>query len=465
MKSPHNQRPDDEAREATEEFIAKYARNAEHAAKPAAEGRARSRRGQGRDGRAVAAAHVGGHYAFGAGARALRDRPGHAVRLGGRQRGQRLRRARLRASSRAAGTASLVVAPSHSPTLVRDVAPRGPRRRRCSTRRTAACACSASARCCRSARPRRRAPSLPVDVARTIEELLDERRLDFVHVHEPFAPSVPARALRHSRALNVGSFHAPTERLLSTQVARRFVELFFGRLDARTAASADHARADAALLPGAVRARAPGHGRRRRRTRARRAAARSPSSPTRSAAALAAVPARAAPAAARPRRGGRRVIAAESAHAAAAAPRPARARALPRRGDQSDVLAHADVVVFASDRRRTPRPALLLRAVGAGSGSGRGPRCRSTRSCSSDGERGLLFEPGDVEIARAPSSPACSSDARPARALRARRGARPRPWDAVADEIEALYARVWPPAATTGAANGALRQRGSSAGR
>ena len=60
--------------------------------------------------------------------------------------------------------------------------------------------------------------------------------LDFVHVHEPFAPSTSSVALRHSRALNVGSFHAPTERVLSTQVARRFVELFFGRLDARTAA-------------------------------------------------------------------------------------------------------------------------------------------------------------------------------------------------------------------------------------
>jgi len=33
----------------------------------------------------------------------------------------------------------------------------------------------------------------------------------------------------------VGSFHSPTERHLSTLVARRFVESFFGRLDARTA--------------------------------------------------------------------------------------------------------------------------------------------------------------------------------------------------------------------------------------
>ncbi|MBJ7348947.1 MAG: PHP domain-containing protein, partial [Thermoleophilaceae bacterium] len=52
--------------------------------------------------------------------------------------------------------------------------------------------------------------------------------------HEPFGPSAASAALRHSRALNVGTFHQTTERVLSTQVARRFVELFFGRLDART---------------------------------------------------------------------------------------------------------------------------------------------------------------------------------------------------------------------------------------
>src|SRR6185437_13717652 len=77
--------------------------------------------------------------------------------------------------------------------------------------------------------------ALPLDASRAIDRLLDAAPLDIVHVHEPFAPSAAAAALRHSRALNVGSFHSPTERVLSTQVARRFVELFFGRLDARTA--------------------------------------------------------------------------------------------------------------------------------------------------------------------------------------------------------------------------------------
>jgi predicted metal-dependent phosphoesterase TrpH len=92
-----------------------------------------------------------------------------------------------------------------------------------------------TARQTRTPPTRRRAPALPIDVARTIEELLSTVPLDFVHVHEPFAPSTANAALRHSRSLNVGSFHAPTERLLSTLVARRFVETFFGRLDARTA--------------------------------------------------------------------------------------------------------------------------------------------------------------------------------------------------------------------------------------
>ena len=78
-------------------------------------------------------------------------------------------------------------------------------------------------------------PAPPLDVARTLDDVLGRAPFDFVHVHEPFAPSTASLALRHSRALNIGTFHAPAERVISTQVARRFVERFFGRLDARTA--------------------------------------------------------------------------------------------------------------------------------------------------------------------------------------------------------------------------------------
>src|ERR671923_2026901 len=82
--------------------------------------------------------------------------------------------------------------------------------------------------------PRPPAAPLPIDLGRPLEELLGGVALDVVHVHDPFAPSAGSVALRHSRSLNVGSFHEPTERVLSTQVARPLVEIFFGRLDART---------------------------------------------------------------------------------------------------------------------------------------------------------------------------------------------------------------------------------------
>ena len=106
-----------------------------------------------------------------------------------------------------------------------------------------------------SSRPTR---ALPIDVARTIEELLGAVALDFVHVHEPFAPSAANAALRHSRALNVGSFHAPTERLLSTILGRRFVTTFFGRLDARTASFPETAQLMERHFPAGYRLVAPG---------------------------------------------------------------------------------------------------------------------------------------------------------------------------------------------------------------
>ena len=77
-----------------------------------------------------------------------------------------------------------------------------------------------------------------------LADLFEHTPLDICHVHEPFAPSVSAAALRVSRALNVGSFHAPQERVVATQVARKVVETVLGRLDARTTSYA----ATAALM-------------------------------------------------------------------------------------------------------------------------------------------------------------------------------------------------------------------------
>ena len=105
---------------------------------------------------------------------------------------------------------------------------------------------------------RRRAASLPVDVARTIEEALTALPLDIVNVHEPFAPSASSAALRHSRALNVGSFHAPTERVLSTQLTGPLSRLLFSRMDARIASYAATRNLLQHYFPGEYTVIAPG---------------------------------------------------------------------------------------------------------------------------------------------------------------------------------------------------------------
>ena len=129
-----------------------------------------------------------------------------------------------------------------------------------------------------------RAPALPVDVSRTIENLLTILPLDICHVHEPFAPSTSSAALRHSRALNVGTFHRPTERLLSTQVARKVVQLVLGRLDARTASFGATRELMQRFFPADYRVLLPGADpRRAARAAARTGACASASSTTRSA--------------------------------------------------------------------------------------------------------------------------------------------------------------------------------------
>jgi len=83
-------------------------------------------------------------------------------------------------------------------------------------------------------------------------------QLDVVHVHDPFAPSVASAALRHSYSLNVATFHAPQERVLSTQVARPLVEIFFGRIDARTVTSRETGALLERYFPGSYELVDPG---------------------------------------------------------------------------------------------------------------------------------------------------------------------------------------------------------------
>jgi glycosyltransferase involved in cell wall biosynthesis len=242
-----------------------------------------------------------------------------------------------------------------------------------------------------------RGAGLPVDVARTVEELLTLVPLDFVHVHEPFAPSTASAALRTSRALNVASFHAPTERLISTQVARRFVELFFGRLDARIASYAATAAQMDAHFPGDYRvilppAQAPAErvapGERLRIAfvgEEERAARR--------------VLLRALRRIAGEDGWEATVLAADGGAAPIALPAGLRERvrfAEPGDGARDALLANADVLVLAS-AGAMPAPGLALAAIAAGIVP-LASRLEVYGEVLADGERGLLFEPGDVEV-------------------------------------------------------------------
>jgi predicted metal-dependent phosphoesterase TrpH/glycosyltransferase involved in cell wall biosynthesis len=106
--------------------------------------------------------------------------------------------------------------------------------------------------------PAPRAAPVPIDLSRPLEELLGGVEFDIVHVHDPFAPSAASVALRHSHSLNVGSFHEPSERILSTQVARPLVEIFFGRLDARSASCRTTSDLMERFFPGTYELVTPG---------------------------------------------------------------------------------------------------------------------------------------------------------------------------------------------------------------
>jgi predicted metal-dependent phosphoesterase TrpH/glycosyltransferase involved in cell wall biosynthesis len=98
---------------------------------------------------------------------------------------------------------------------------------------------------------RKRPAPASVDVGNRVEQLLGTANIDLLHVHDPFVPGFASTALRHSFSLNVGTFHQTEERPFATHVARPLLEVFFGRLDHRTASSKAAAKLLNRYFPGA----------------------------------------------------------------------------------------------------------------------------------------------------------------------------------------------------------------------
>lgn len=70
-------------------------------------------------------------------------------------------------------------------------------------------------------------------VYRRIKQILKQEQFDVVHVHEPTVPILSLVVLRHSHALNVGTFHAYRESNAIYEYMRPLVQRAFNRLDGR----------------------------------------------------------------------------------------------------------------------------------------------------------------------------------------------------------------------------------------
>jgi glycosyltransferase involved in cell wall biosynthesis len=284
-----------------------------------------------------------------------------------------------------------------------------------------------------------RRAALPIDVSRTIEALHATVPLDICHVHEPFAPSVASTALRHSRALNVGTFHQPTERVLATQVARKVVERIFGRLDARTASFAATAALMDRWFPGPYRVVTPGADAVARAERAGDAPLR-----------IAFVDDEERPALRAFLRGLRglpldapwEAVVLSARGPSSSTPLRAALRervrfVTPDELGQAELLRSADVLVAASEGT-VPAPGLLLRARAAGV-IPVASRLPVYEEVLEDGAAGLLFEPRDTETLGAQLR-RLVTDGQLRDRLRAAPG--PRPWSAVADDLEEVYGEL-----------------------
>jgi glycosyltransferase involved in cell wall biosynthesis len=289
---------------------------------------------------------------------------------------------------------------------------------------------------------RRRAASLPVDVARTIEQALETLPLDVVHVHEPFAPSASSVALRQSRALNVATFHLPTERILSTQLTRPLSRLLLSRLDARIASYRATAELMQRFFPGDYEVVAPAAEALPRPApedgavelvmiaEEERAALRA------FLRALRALPPepqwRASIWSARP-------LAAPATLSRALRDRVAFLDA--RERSAAEALARADVVVLASEGDRTT-PGVLVRAL-AGGLVPIAARLPVYEELLSEGGRGLEFEPGDVQtLASQLARVVADADLRDELRASAERLRSTLGFARVAGELERVYGRL-----------------------
>jgi predicted metal-dependent phosphoesterase TrpH/glycosyltransferase involved in cell wall biosynthesis len=288
--------------------------------------------------------------------------------------------------------------------------------------------------------PRPRPAPIAIDASRDLEALLGTGAIDVVHVHEPFAPSLSSTALRHSHSLNAATFHDPSERTLSTQVARPLVEIFFGRLDARITTSEITGELLERYFPGNDRLILPGADFEPRREKS--------TGPLRILFCL------------EEERGALRIFLRAlrrlppdldweaTIQTKSPSETPLRiAKALrerielvgPSAGSPEKLIAEADVLCAASGG---PAPApQLIRAALAGGAVPVISRLPIYQELLGDGELGMMFVPGDAET-MAGQIARLGTDRKLLEDLRGRASGAVPSWSQVADQLEDVYARV-----------------------
>ena len=75
--------------------------------------------------------------------------------------------------------------------------------------------------------------TLSPQVYRRVKKILHDEKFDVVHVHEPTVPILSLVVLRHSHALNVGTFHAYRESNVVYEYMHPLLQRVFNRLDGR----------------------------------------------------------------------------------------------------------------------------------------------------------------------------------------------------------------------------------------
>ena len=101
--------------------------------------------------------------------------------------------------------------------------------------------------------------TLPLRGYLQVKRLLAYQAFDIVHLHEPMMPALPLTVLRHSQAVNVGTFHAFGRTNIGYFYAKPVLQPFFRKLHGRIAVSgparefvAQHFPGDYRVIPNGI---------------------------------------------------------------------------------------------------------------------------------------------------------------------------------------------------------------------